>query len=292
MANANETKPTNAVATKQEKAVAKASKMPWYDYLDSEKNLALSAQLIQTSLFKDKGFVASVMASVLNACRLNEGLRKVNQDSLYNVLKSCCEYGIVPNGRDAYIIPYKDEAQFMLSYMGMVTLLHKSGLVSKIEAHIVKAGDRFSWRNGVVDHCVDWFDSDRGDMIGVYAMCTFKDGTVQYEVMSKKDVEDVRKSSKAPNAMPWKDHYDEMAKKSVVRRICKYLPISQSAALHNVMSYDDGENFDYNNQQPIANIAPRKQNADALYETLAKSSKDTDPTDDADTVTVEAEVVE
>ena len=62
--------------------------------------------------------------------------------------------------------------------------------------------------------------------IHVYAVARLKDGGVQFEVMSRADVEKVRALSKAGSSGPWVDHFDEMAKKTVIRRLFKYLPVS------------------------------------------------------------------
>ena len=63
----------------------------------------------------------------------------------------------------------------------------------------------------------------------VYAVAQLKGGGVQFEVMSRAEIEEVRKTSKAGQSGPWSSHWEEMAKKTVIRRLFKYLPVSIEA---------------------------------------------------------------
>ncbi|MFN3771603.1 MAG: recombinase RecT, partial [Ectopseudomonas guguanensis] len=69
-------------------------------------------------------------------------------------------------------------------------------------------------------------DGSEGDITHVYAVARLKDGGRQFEVMSKAQVEAVRAQSKAGKSGPWVSHWEEMAKKTVIRRLFKYLPVS------------------------------------------------------------------
>ena len=68
----------------------------------------------------------------------------------------------------------------------------------------------------------------RGAFIGAYAVAHFKDGGYQMEFMPKSEIEKRRKRSASANSSysPWSSDYEEMAKKTVVRYMFKYLPIS------------------------------------------------------------------
>jgi recombination protein RecT len=70
--------------------------------------------------------------------------------------------------------------------------------------------------------CMD----DRGKIIAVYAVAILKDGGHQFDVMSKAEVDNIRNSSKSKDNGPWVTHYEEMAKKTVLRRLFKWLPCS------------------------------------------------------------------
>jgi recombinational DNA repair protein RecT len=71
----------------------------------------------------------------------------------------------------------------------------------------------------------------------VYAIAKTKDGGIYREVMSKSDIEQVRNVSRAKNAGPWVDWYDEMARKTVIRRIAKRLP--SSTDLEKLLEHDN-----------------------------------------------------
>ena len=69
-------------------------------------------------------------------------------------------------------------------------------------------------------------DGDPGDMIATYAVARLRDGGAQFEWLWKREVDSIRASSRAGNSGPWVTHYDEMAKKTALRRLCKLLPTS------------------------------------------------------------------
>ena len=124
----------------------------------------------------------------------------------------------------AYLVPYGKEAQFIIGYRGLIELARRSGNIVSIEAHVVRRGDLFRCRlgtEGFIEHEPNWETDELGEMFCVYAVAKFKDGGHQFEVMTRAQVDAIRRSSKAGNFGPWKDHYDEMARKSVVRRLAK-----------------------------------------------------------------------
>ena len=78
-----------------------------------------------------------------------------------------------------------------------------------------------------------------------YAVCQFKDGTKKYEVMSKKEVDDIRKRSRAGQSGPWVTDYEEMAKKTVFKRLSKWLPVTpdlEAAVEHDNQEYQSNSN--------------------------------------------------
>jgi len=109
----------------------------------------------------------------------------------------------------------------------MIDLARRSGQIISIEARSVHSNDDFSYSFGLnpdLKHTPA--AGDRGELIYVYAVARLKDGGLQWDVMSKTEVEEIRKISKAANNGPWVTHFGEMAKKTVIRRLFKYLPVS------------------------------------------------------------------
>ncbi|KKK49066.1 hypothetical protein LCGC14_3138830, partial [marine sediment metagenome] len=125
------------------------------------------------------------------------------------------------------------ECQLIIGYRGLIDLARRSGEVSKIETRLVYQSDVFEVDYGAVRplvHRPDYKTLDRGEWYAVWALATFKDGTVQLEVMTRDEVEKIRNRSKATGYSPWKSDYGEMSRKTVVRRLCKYLPLSPELA--------------------------------------------------------------
>lgn len=151
-------------------------------------------------------------------------------DSLAKSIMSAAELGLDCSGTlgSAWIVPYGNTAQLIPGYRGLIDLARRSGQIRRIEAHPVYQNDKFSVEFGTEPRIIHRPEllSEPGPMVGVYAVAELSDGCKQVEFMSKAQVDKIRKASKAGNNGPWVDHYDEMSRKTVVRRLCKYLPLS------------------------------------------------------------------
>lgn len=165
----------------------------------------------------------------LTALTRNPKLLDCTRESLLRCLMDCSALGIEPNGRDAHLIPYKTECTLIIDYKGLIALARRSGEVALIWAELVKEGDSFDWKNGVVTHGIDW-RRDRGQSQAVYSYVKFKDGSEDWNVMTLAEVESVRKRSRSKDAGPWVSDYDEMAKKTAIRRHSKRLTLSPEFA--------------------------------------------------------------
>ena len=152
-------------------------------------------------------------------------LQECTKESVMKCLLDCSAMGIEPDGRRAYLIPYGRECTLIVSYMGLIELIRRSGDVSSIRSETVCANDAFAWRDGVIEHEIDW-RKPRGEVQAVYAEAKLKSGEVQTAVMTKDEVEAIRKRSKSGNSGPWVTDWAEMAKKTAVRRLSKMLPLS------------------------------------------------------------------
>ncbi len=163
-------------------------------------------------------------------------LLECTRESLFVALQNCGQLGIEPNLLgEAYLVPFrnnttgKTECQFMPGYRGLVKLARRSGEISTIEAHVVYALDKFEYRLGDdpgIKHEPYIGDDEPGPMRYAYAVAVFKDGGRQREIMTRRQIEAVRSRSKAANAGPWVTDYEEMAKKTVLKRLAKMLPLT------------------------------------------------------------------
>ncbi len=157
-------------------------------------------------------------------------LLKCTPASLLNSVMQAAQVGLEPGSAlgEAYLVPYKDTCQLIIGYRGLISLARRSGQIVSIEAHVVHEKDQFTCKYGldsVLVHEPDW-SADPGEVVAVYAVAKLKDGGTQLEVMTKAQVDAIRSRSKASGSGPWVSDYPEMARKTVVRRLCKYLPLS------------------------------------------------------------------
>jgi recombination protein RecT len=139
---------------------------------------------------------------------------------------------------ECYLIPRfnkntgKTECSMQPGYRGLAKLVRGNGKVEYIVAHVVHKNDVFKVAlapEPVITHepCLT---GDRGPMIAVYSMVKFISGSVIYDYMLKEDVEKIRKTSQSPNGNFWSNHYDEMAKKTILKRHAKSLDQSPELA--------------------------------------------------------------
>lgn len=139
---------------------------------------------------------------------------------------TCSQLGLEPDGRRAHLIPYGKTCQLIIDYKGLVELAMRSGEVSNIHADVICENDEFLCDRGqIVKHEID-YRKERGSVFAAYAICRFKDGSEKSEVMSVMEIDAIRKRSRASGSGPWVTDYNEMAKKTVFRRLSKWLPLS------------------------------------------------------------------
>ena len=165
----------------------------------------------------------------------NDKLLMSTQTSIIGALFVAAQLGLEPNTPlgQAYIVPYKNqdtgqmEATFQLGYKGLIDLAHRSGELKSLQAHMVYANDEFEYQLGLeptLRHIPSM--GDRGEKKCVYAVYHLKSGGYAFEVMSVKDINDHRnKFSKAKNSPAWTTSWEEMAKKTVIKKALKYAPM-------------------------------------------------------------------
>lgn len=165
----------------------------------------------------------------LTELRLNPKLQQCNPYSFLGALLRSAQLGLEPGSTlgYAYLIPYGNECQFIIGYKGMINLATRSGVIKRITASEIYENDNIQYEKGskpYLSHKPALIN--RGECIAYYALANYNDGDSQFEIMNVDDIELVKKSSKTSNNGPWVTHYNEMAKKTVIRRLFKYLTIS------------------------------------------------------------------
>lgn len=167
------------------------------------------------------------MRVLLTTLTKNPKLAECDRNSLLCALLDCSQLGIEPDGRRAHLIPYGQNIQLIIDYKGLVELAMRSGKISNIHADEVCENDEFVFNKGKIEkHIPNW--KDRGKPYLVYANAIFKDGCEKAEVMTLEEVNKVKACSKSANSTssPWNTFPSEMRKKTVFRRLSKWLPLS------------------------------------------------------------------
>jgi len=176
---------------------------------------------------------------VLSALSRTPQLLNCTPGSVLKAVMESASLGLEPTGGtlgQAYLIPYRNkgtyEAQLIIGYRGLIALARRSGEIRSVEAHIIRHGDEYDLEYGLTPKLTHRpnLSGDAGEMVAVYCVAHFKDGGNHLEVMTRAEVEAIRKRSRAGNGGPWQSDYDEMARKTVVRRAAKYWPLSTELA--------------------------------------------------------------
>jgi recombination protein RecT len=197
-------------------------------------------------------FSAALMAQI----RSNTKLAECNQFSIMGAFINSTQLGLEPGASlgHCYFVPFKGECQLVIGYRGMIELAYRSGKVLSIAARTIHQADRFDYSYGITDVLEHKpATGDRGPLIGVYAVAKLVGGGVHFEVLDLSDIEQARKASKAGTFGPWKDHFEEMAKKTAIRRLFKYLPVGTE--LNRAVAIDErGEAGTSDNKQVAESV--------------------------------------
>lgn len=180
----------------------------------------------------------------------NPKLMQCTRVSILASIHEAAQLGLEPSGLlgSAYLVPYSRrvnengtwrsvyEAQLIPGYRGLIDLARRSGEIDAIEAEVVRHRDVFSIVKGtnarlthipfIPDPTAAPEERDRGPVVGAYMKAVLRGGHEQYEWMTYDDIEAIRKRSKAADGGPWVTDWNEMARKTVVRRGSKYLPMT------------------------------------------------------------------
>lgn len=198
--------------------------------------------------------IAAVMPKHMSADRLFQlavstynqtpKLAECSVQSVLSCVMKCGALGLEPSAVDglgrAYILPYRNgktrtyEATFILGYKGIIDLARRSGQIASIHAQAVYKGDEFeNWEDETGQHFKFKRNRDAphtpDNLTDVYVTAHFKDGGMGFECMTRAEVEDVRKRSKAKDNGPWVTDFEAMALKTVIRRAARWLPMSVEA---------------------------------------------------------------
>jgi recombination protein RecT len=223
------------------KELAKQSKIVTvYDFMEQKKDLiqkALPATITPDRLI---GLFTMIMKS-------SPELGQCSQTSLIGAVIQTVQLGLNPGAvGHVHLVPFNNkkkvgntwrserEVQLIVGYKGMVELVNRCGKAVILSTEVVYENDEFKCEYGlnpILQH-KPITDGPRDGIRGVY--CVAKNLVANEKVfvyLSKADIDKVKDSSKAAQSdySPWNKWYEEMAKKTAIKRICKILPLSVEA---------------------------------------------------------------
>lgn len=200
-----------------------------------------------------KAEIAKMLPQKMNAERLlkvaqiaattTPALAECDITSLVGAIGQCAQMGLEPNTvlGHAYLVPFNTKrkdaqgkerwvksVQVIIGYKGLIDLARRSGQIVSIAAHEVCENDHFELVYGL-DEKLNHTPAiaERGEVIGFYAVAKLKDGGHCFEFMSRYQINEIMANSQSKGAYgPWKDNFVEMGRKTVIRRLSKYLPLS------------------------------------------------------------------
>lgn len=187
-------------------------------------------------------------------------LEQCSPETVFVALLNCTAAGLEPDGQHAHLIPYGNECKLIIDYKGLLAIARRHGV--HCTTKVVYKNDMFevveddgTGRTTLL-HKVD-YTKPRGDMFAVYSRATWSQEShdyLDYEIMTKADCEKIRDTSKAGKSGPWKDWFDEMCRKTVIRRHSKRWPLT-AEAYQAINNDDDTPDFEkrFKGAKPIFN---------------------------------------
>lgn len=167
------------------------------------------------------------ISSVIATVAASLALQRCTPESIALAAYDAATLGLPVNKLGlAWLVPFGNEAKLQIGYRGYIQLVIESGFVLDISAECVYENDRFRYTlgsNPVIEHEPP-IKGSRGNFIAVYAIAKLTNGLLRHVVMSKEQVDHIRSKSRSASNGPWVTDYDEMSKKTVIKRLCKSLP--------------------------------------------------------------------
>lgn len=172
--------------------------------------------------------------NLLTLVKSTPGLRTCDPMSLVQGAMYGAQLGLEPGAAlgHFYLVPRKNTAVFQLGYKGLLELVRRGGDIDRIEARAVYAEDEFDVLFGTdarIRHRPNLVGA-RGEIIAFYSLAVYRGGAEQVAVMRRDEVDRIRDSHAAAKSGPWVSDYEQMGCKTVLRRLCKVLPLKADIA--------------------------------------------------------------
>ncbi len=176
----------------------------------------------------------------ITSLQQNPDILKADRNSLYLAILACAQTGLQPDGKQAALVRFGDKVQFMPMVAGIILRLAECGITC--DTQVVHEGDLFDVEYGdnpKITHKPPKLGTNRGEMIGAYAILRAKDGTVYREVMDAEQIKAVAAQSRSKNGLLWTQFASEAWRKSVLRRCAKRIAMPFDQAFERTIQADD-----------------------------------------------------
>lgn len=195
---------------------------------------AFVGQMDEKKFNNEVGFAVQILKN-------NQYLQKMDGNSVLQAVLNVSQTGLSLNPvlNYAYLVPHKGKCVLYPGYQGLVKLATDTGSVTSIEVNLIYEGDDveldLASDKKVTKHIPYMLtDKEQGGIIGGYSLANLPDGSKHVEIMSRKDIENIREYSesykgdvnKKTNYSPWNTNEPEMFRKTILKRHFKYLPKS------------------------------------------------------------------
>ena len=222
--------------------------------------------------------MARIATTVL---RQTPALARCTPESFLGALLTSSQLGLEPGPLgEVYFVPYGQACQFIPGYRGLIKLARQSGQLVDIWSEIAYENDEFVYTLGLHRDLIHKpAAGDRGKPTHVYAAAELKDGGHPFVVMTVAEVEGIRARSKAGKSGPWVTDWDAMAKKTAVKQLSKWLPLSSEFA--NAVAHDGTVRTDLD--VTLEEVAPTYVEGEVV-EDAGELTTGTQPTPNADVV--------
>lgn len=208
------------------------------------KNLVIKSKPKFEQLLAGNINIDKFLGVALRELRANPKLAQCDVASFMGAVAASAQLGLEPGGPlgHAYLVPYKGKVTLQIGYKGMEQLAYRSGLVSSINAHVVREGDDFAFEygtNAFIRHVPK--AGVGGKVTHAYCVASLVTGGKAMAVLFLGDIERRRDASASykgnPKNSPWTTDFDEMARKSAIRALFRDLPASTET--QRALGYDE-----------------------------------------------------
>ena len=209
-------------------------------------------------------------------------IRKCEPLSIVQAIRRAAALGLRYDSQlaHAYMVPFGDQATFMVGYKGLMHLAVRDGKVKRIHSEAAYKGDKFTYLCGMapsISHERTFETATDDDITHVYAVALLANGEYKVEVMTRAEVEKIREAGKARNkgkeGPAWGAHWKRMALKTVDKRLCNGLDLTPAGIVAPV--YDEEReviDIDATVQATPAPVDPSKTKAQRIAESVAATA--------------------